>query len=350
VNTLRIKSVSPTSGVSGTSVTITGTGFGFAQGMGTVMLGSTGGQLLSWSDKQIVAAVSAAALSGVACVQQNGTWSNAIPFTVPVAGGNTVVPPVLNLVVGETHTIQALGSNGQPVTGLTWTSSDPNVVSLSTDSPPVLTALAAGHVTITAGSGTADVTVSVGALPQGTVVWSNPGNGSGVTKIVPAVPSPTGAADVFAFQGDGTVQAITSDGTTAWTADVSHAMPVSVAGVRSVLPDFQGGLVAFECCDHPTASIVRFDGLTGQRYPAYTPDEGTDLWWGFRYRPDQSLGGMAIHPDGTVFAIEEAVNYPASLYTASVIGIDPTTGTRKFSVPLYHTADTFGLRPKSRTT
>ena len=30
-----------------------------------------------------------------------------------------------------------------------------------------------------------------------------------------------GVADVFALQNDGTVQAITSDGTTAWTADMS---------------------------------------------------------------------------------------------------------------------------------
>lgn len=59
-----------------------------------------------------------------------------------------------------------------------------------------------------------DVTVGEGALPVGTIIWSNPGNGSGVTKIVPAVPSATGVADVFAFQGDGTVQAITSDGAT----------------------------------------------------------------------------------------------------------------------------------------
>ena len=59
-------------------------------------------------------------------------------------------------------------------------------------------------------------------LPIGTVIWSNPGDGSGVQSIVPAVPSTSGVADVFAFQADGTVQAITSDGTVAWTADVSH--------------------------------------------------------------------------------------------------------------------------------
>ena len=148
-------------------------------------------------------------------------------------------------------------------------------MSLSTADPPLLTALAVGHATITAGTGSADVTVSAGdpnypgTLPLGTVLWSVPGN---VTKIVPAVPSPSGVADVFAFQcenfdpsqspscwGDVTVQAITSDGTTAWTASLS---------VEPILPDFQGGLVNV---DSDTGSIVKVDGTTGQINVLYTP-------------------------------------------------------------------------------
>jgi hypothetical protein len=206
VNTLQITGISPASGLAGTAVTFSGTGFGASPGM--VWLGSTAGQVITWTDTQVVAAVAPAAISGVAWIQQNGVRSNTKGFLVPEAGGNTVMPSMLNMVVGDQ---QALGAGGQAVTGLTWTSSDQTVVSLSSDDPPVLTALAAGHVTITAGSGSADVTVWAGALPTGTVIWSNPGNGSGVTSIVPAVPSTSGVADVFAFQGDGTVQAITSD-------------------------------------------------------------------------------------------------------------------------------------------
>jgi hypothetical protein len=210
--------------------------------------------------------------------------------------------------VGDTHTIQALNSLSQPVTGLTWASSDPTIVNLSPDDPPILTALAAGHVTITAGTASADVTVST-ALPLGTVIWSNPGDGSGVTSIVPAVPSTSGVADVFAFQSDGTVQAITSDGTTAWTADVSNAWPV--------LPDFQGGLIAL---NSNGSSLYKLDGITGQPYPAYTPDPQS----GFADLP------FAVHPDGTVIAVVQDTDN--GLY--SVIGIDPTTGTSKFSVPV----------------
>ena len=149
---------------------------------------------------------------------------------------------------------------------MTWTSGNPNVVSLSTDDPPILTALAAGHVTIVAGTApnaaSADVTVFAGPLPIGTVIWSNPGDGSGVNYIVPAVPSTSGVADVFAFQADGTVQAITSDGTSAWTADLSQA--------RYALPDFQGGLAVVTPVVAGQSSIYKLDGTTGQPYPAYT--------------------------------------------------------------------------------
>jgi hypothetical protein len=61
-------------------------------------------------------------------------------------------------------------------------------------------------VTITAGTAPTDATVldagtlPGGALPIGTVLWNNPGNGSGVGKLVPAVPSLSGVADVFAFR------------------------------------------------------------------------------------------------------------------------------------------------------
>ena len=194
-------------------------------------------------------------------------------------------------------------------------------MSLSTDDPPLLTALAAGHATITAGTGSADVTVSAGPLPLGTVIWSNPGDGSGVTSIVPAVPSTTGVADVFAFQADGTVAAITADGKTAWTASSGNN-----AG-WSVVPDFQGGLVAQMQSDSGGASIVKFDGITGQAYPAYTLGPTSALNYAYP---------IVVHPDGTIFAVQDnwtGPNNDTQLPT-TVVGIDPTTGAQKFSVPI----------------
>ncbi len=297
--------------VAGTNVTFTGSGFGTSQGSGSVWLGSTNGQVISWSDTQVIADVAPGAVTGIARVQQNGVGSNALGFTVPANGPGgttmTVEPAMINMVVGDTHTIQAFSSTGQAVTGLAWTSSDPTVVSLSTDNPPVLTALAAGHVTVTAGTASADVTVSADALPLGTVIWSNPGNGSGVSNIVPAVPSPSGVADVFAFQNDGTVQAITADGTTAWTADVSQA-EYTVNGQLAV-PDFQGGLVSCQPGSFPDYSIVKYDGMTGQAHTIYEDE----LW---------RSCSLAVHPDGTIFMAR----------ADGVHGIDPIAG-QKFVVP-----------------
>jgi hypothetical protein len=95
--------------------------------------------------------------------QQNEYSSNTKAFTVTASGGGggdarpftaaggtsvTLVPNVINMAVGDTHMIQAVNGSGQSVAGLTWTSTNQSVVSLSTDDPPILNALTAGHVTV----------------------------------------------------------------------------------------------------------------------------------------------------------------------------------------------------------
>src|SRR5436190_14928512 len=167
---------------------------------------------MQWSDSFIVATVSTNAVSGVVKVQQNGLWSNGKAFRVTglhvgSAPSMTLTPTSLSMVVGETRTIQALDSTGQQVTDLQWSSSDTSLLTLSTDDPPLLTAVTPGTVTITAGGASADVTVYTGpTLPLGTTIWSSPGDGSGVSSIMPAVPSETGLADVFAMNNSGNIQ------------------------------------------------------------------------------------------------------------------------------------------------
>ena len=208
--------------------------------------------------------------------------------------------------------MQALNAAGQQVSATGWLSSNPNVVSLSTSDPPVLTALAPGRVTISAGSVTADVTVSAGSLQPGTVRWSSPGN---VASIIRAVPSATGVADVFALHADGTVQAFTRDGLIAWTANAGQY------GSRPaiVVADFQGGAVI-----RNDAGIFRLDGLTGQPSPLYSAPAGFAL--------DGKLG---VHPDGTIFAVESNNEENSQRFDERrVVGIDPATGARKFVVSL----------------
>jgi hypothetical protein len=253
VNRPHIYYVDPESAAPGAPVTIYGAGFGAARGNGVVWLGSTAGQAVSWSDTEIVAQAASGSLTGIARVQQNGMWSNAVKFAAPDGGGQgvTLVPNLMNLAVGETRTLQALNAAGEPVTGLTWASSDPNVASVSGGDSPVLSAISVGHATVTAGSASTDVTVMAGDLAEDTVLWSNPGGGVSVASLAAAVPSPSGVADVFAVEDGGTVEAITSEGMTAWRASLPSPW-------AAIVPDFQGGLIA-----NDGLNIVRLDGTTG---------------------------------------------------------------------------------------
>jgi len=336
VNTLQLTGVTPNSGVPGTVVTITGNGFGNSQGSGAIWLGSAAAEVIGWSNTQILAVVASNAVSGVARIEQNGTWSNAVPFTVPVqlgggGGGDqsvTLAPGMVSLVVGQTQSILALNASGQSVTGLTWRSSNPQVVSLSADDPPILTAITTGHASITAGNGSADVTVYPGlTLPLGTTIWSNPGDGSGVISIVPAVPSDTGVADVFALNYDCTVQAIASDGTVAWQANIGTSTTLNLntngntttTACNQFYPDFQGGLVVMSQSSSQgasglttTAYVQKFDGMTGVASPPYNLSSPA-----FDQTPP-----TVLHTSAVIFTLDGG----------TVVGIDPASGSPKFQV------------------
>jgi hypothetical protein len=264
--------------------------------------------------------------NGIAQVVQNSIASNSINFSVPASGATTTVslnPNLFSMVVGDTRTLQALDASGNPVTGLTWASSDNTIASLSSDDPPIITAVASGHVTITAGDGSADLTVYAGALPLGTVQWSSPGDSSGVTNIVPAVPSASGVADVFAQNHDRNLQAITSDGHVAWTSNIGQLPPYTGNLDRSgnpqlcsqFVPDFQGGAIVKsefstfinEEVQQLHYQIQKLDGMTGQ---AYAPVELGEEWWIDINGPWHSswvhtYAPTVVHTDGTVFTLDQ---------------------------------------------
>jgi hypothetical protein len=307
VNLPHISNVTPTAGSQGAVVTITGTGFGATQGTGSLRLGTLPAIISNWRDTEIIALVAASSQNGIVQVAQNGFLSNVRNFSVPPSGTSTnihVTPDMMTMVVGEARTLQALDANGAEVHGLTWAVTNTAAASLSTDDPPVLTAIAPGHITITAGDGSADLTISPDpVLSVGTIIWSAPGDGSGVTSIVPAVPSSEGVADVFAFQGSGSVQAITSDGRVAWTAGASPG----------AIPDFQGGLIA-----NDAGSITKLDGMTGIAYPSYYTDGG------------HPITSVSVHTSGTVFAVTGD----------SVVAIDPKTAVQKGNFSMEHSRAT----------
>jgi hypothetical protein len=207
-----ISSVVPSTGEGGTELIITGSGFGADQGESEVWLRATKIGVRSWSDTRIVALPPAGPLSGFVRVLRDRALSNPVPLpgTPPVpwrdvqdrapgsnmirlrgrvdssarrtAGEVMLTPGTLNLLVGQRYTLRPVDSRGQLVTGLTWASSDPSVVKLSAGDPPVLTALAPGKVTITAGTGMAVVSVAGNMAGPGTATWPNPDNGFGLCR------------------------------------------------------------------------------------------------------------------------------------------------------------------------
>ncbi|HXA76905.1 MAG TPA: RHS repeat-associated core domain-containing protein, partial [Candidatus Acidoferrales bacterium] len=81
-----ITSLSPTSGVIGTSVTITGTNFGSIQGSSTATFNGTTASPTSWSATSIVAPVPSGATTGNVIVTVSGVASNGQTFTVGTSG------------------------------------------------------------------------------------------------------------------------------------------------------------------------------------------------------------------------------------------------------------------------
>ncbi len=81
-----IAAVSPTSGSTGTAVTISGTNFGASQGSSsTVLFNHMAATPSSWSPSSIVVPVPAGATTGNIVVNVNGTPSNAVSFTAAPA-------------------------------------------------------------------------------------------------------------------------------------------------------------------------------------------------------------------------------------------------------------------------
>lgn len=104
-------------GTPSSTLTITGSGFGAAQGTGWVTFGGTPAQVVSWSDTSITVTTPATSWSGYVGVVQNDFVSNGIWYVV-------LAPPVVSSVtpatasIGETLTIQ--GSGFGATQGAAW--------------------------------------------------------------------------------------------------------------------------------------------------------------------------------------------------------------------------------------
>ncbi|HEY0373015.1 MAG TPA: IPT/TIG domain-containing protein [Thermoanaerobaculia bacterium] len=146
VVTPSLTSITPTSGIAGTSVTLNGTNFGATQGSGSVWLGSKlAGSITSWSNTQIVAVVASGAVTGNAQVQQGGVWSNQIAFTVPSPVLASIDPDTAR--AGEEVTLTGTNFGASQGSGSVWLGSKLAGSIVSWSDTEVVATVASGAVT-----------------------------------------------------------------------------------------------------------------------------------------------------------------------------------------------------------
>jgi hypothetical protein len=169
-----IASITPPHATVGTSVTLTGTGFGVAQGTGTVKFGTTAATVTSWNETSLAVTVPASLSPGavnVTVTRTDGTASNAFAFTVdaPPAPTITSFKPASG-PVGTTVTLTGTGFSG--VSAVTF-----NGVVATTFAAPNDTTITA-KVPTGATTGTIQVTTPGGSVNSATVFT--------VTVVTPA--------------------------------------------------------------------------------------------------------------------------------------------------------------------
>jgi len=101
-----ILSFSPSSGVVGTTVTISGVGFGAHQGSSTLTFNDVPATITSWTDGSITAQVPAGTSSGLIVITINGIAANSVQFTVPTPPPSiTSLTPIVG-AIGSSVTIK----------------------------------------------------------------------------------------------------------------------------------------------------------------------------------------------------------------------------------------------------
>src|SRR6266404_5617389 len=236
-----ITSLNPTSGLVGTSVTISGADFGAGQGTGTVKFNGVAATPASWSTTSIVAAVPAGATTGNVVVTVGGVASNGMNFTVtspppsitslnPTSGVAGTSVTIAGANFGTTQGASTVTFNGTAGTPTGWSATSIVV--------PVPSGASTGNVVVTVG-GVASNGMNFAVTPPPPSITSlNPTSGVVGTSVTIA------GANFGTTQGASTVTFNGTAGTPAsWsTTSVVAAVPagattgnvvVTVGGVAS---------------------------------------------------------------------------------------------------------------------
>jgi hypothetical protein len=251
----------------------------------------------------------------------------------PTPNSLQITPANASLAVGGSQQFTVVDEQGHPRTDAAWTVDNASLATISTDSRPVLVALATGTVTLTATVQgiSAQMQVTILAAP-GPANWSVPSlSGFEPAGVFPGVPSADGQEfyswEVGTAISGSVVQALTSDGQLLWRQPP--------AGVNRTIPDAFGDLLV----EYGLASV------TGQATTLIVRDgqTGSPIW---EHDSQNAITKLAIRPsDGAVVAIESepyALTPWGDPYTPRTYldVFDGSTGQLTLQLPLPQIVDT----------
>jgi YD repeat-containing protein len=172
-----ITSLSPPSGVVGTSVTISGTNFGGSQGTNTISFNGASSTATSWSSTSIAAPVPTGATTGNVVVTVSGIASNPSPFAVGVTPVLTSLSPNSG-VIGTTVTIS--GSNFGAAQGTSTATFSGTAATPTTWSSNQIVA------SVPTGATTGNVVVTVAGLSSSGLPFTVNASGPTITSLSPS--------------------------------------------------------------------------------------------------------------------------------------------------------------------
>jgi IPT/TIG domain-containing protein len=252
--TPNITSLSAASGIAGTSVTITGTGFGATQNGGTVTFNGASATVMTWSAASIVVPVPNAATSGNIVVTVGGVASNGVSFSV-TPNITSLSPPSAAVGTSVTITGTGFGSpqgsstvtfNTTAATPMNWT--DTSIV------VPVPNGATTGNVVVTVG-GAASVGVSFTVSPTAPDIMSlSPSTGI-VGTTVTISGTNFGASGTVTFNG-------TSATAMSWSA-TSIVVPVPTAATTGNVVVTVGGVASNGVSFTVTPQITSLSAASG---------------------------------------------------------------------------------------
>lgn len=235
-----ISSLSSTSGRTGASITISGSGFGATQGSNSVSFNGTAATVTNWSAGSISAPVPSSATSGPVTVSVNGIASNGVAFTVVTLVSVAVSPQNASLAVGLGQQFTATAtysdqSTQDVTTAASWSSLSPAVATVGVWG--AATAKAAGNTMITATYGNANgssavtvnaaelvnisITPTNGYLPQGNseqLTATGTYSDGSTQDVTAAVTWGSSDASIVSVSASGLATAANTQGTAAITA------------------------------------------------------------------------------------------------------------------------------------